>query len=120
MKLPSHMKMIPPPRIETPTSPPQAKITTPMTQLINNGGTLQAQTTVNDDTILPPPPPSTQTAAAVSAGSHAVSKIANEMSMHIANSISSNNPITDDSDDLPPPPPPPAITDESNYAVTEL
>ncbi|XP_064555662.1 protein tweety [Drosophila montana] len=140
MKLPPQMKAIPPPRIGTPTSPPPP--TAQVDAALQNGGG-------NDDAALPPPPMEAQTHLGTSVDATppksriqaANGKPGNGLALHnggggvgggggggvgvgggngggAAPSAGNAGTVLDDDDDLPPPPP--AITDESNYAVTEL
>ncbi|XP_030381329.1 protein tweety [Scaptodrosophila lebanonensis] len=125
MKLPPQMKAIPPPRIGTPTTPPppvQVAVSTGSVteNALHNGGDNGGS--AGEDSTLPPPPLEvTQTQAHQStdvtppkvrsavAGANGKATLNNGVAMHNG---------MDDDDDLPPPPP--AISDESNYAVTEL
>ncbi|XP_017156197.1 protein tweety [Drosophila miranda] len=134
MKLPPQMKAIPPPRIGTPTSPPPPSAQ-PTQMLSESGGAavvgLQngGPNNNSEDTSLPPPPLEAQTAHHVEAtppksrmGQAANGKAGNGLALHngggsVATAAGVGSTVDDD-DDLPPPPP--AITDESNYAVTEL
>lgn len=132
MKLPPQMKAIPPPRIGTPTSPPppaaqpaqNLNLSLNDAQMQNGGGNN------NDDAALPPPPMESQThlgntvdATPPKSRAQTVNgKAANGLALHNGGATAAATAVAgvviDDDDDLPPPPP--AITDESNYAVTEL
>lgn len=122
MKLPPQMKAIPPPRIGTPTSPPPPAndangIGPAGLQNGGGGGGGGGGTNANEDTSLPPPPLEAQAEAgkARMGPGAANGKILHNGTGGPGGVVTSGG---DDDDDLPPPPP--AITDESNYAVTEL
>ncbi|KAH8345396.1 hypothetical protein KR084_012186 [Drosophila pseudotakahashii] len=131
MKLPPQMKAIPPPRIGTPTSPPPP-VAQPLSEanggvpsgLQNGGG--GGGGNANEDTSLPPPPLEAQAEATKGRmGPGPGGPAANGKVLHNGGGGGGGGVVggggggaVDDDDDLPPPPP--AITDESNYAVTEL
>lgn len=144
MKLPPQMKAIPPPRIGTPTSPPPPAAQPATDAALQNGGggvggVAGNGATIMDDATLPPPPLEAQqthlanTVDATPPKSRAQAangKPGNGLALHnggggaaVAGGAAvgaggAAGVVMDDDDDLPPPPP--AITDESNYAVTEL
>ncbi|XP_043864557.1 protein tweety isoform X2 [Drosophila mojavensis] len=148
MKLPPQMKAIPPPRIGTPTSPPPPTAQADTVQQNGGGGGGGGSGGPNnDDASLPPPPMEAQTHLGNSAdnappkprlqaangkagnglvllngagggGGGAGAAGAGAAAAAAAGANVGNPGVLDDDDDLPPPPP--AITDESNYAVTEL
>lgn len=132
MKLPPHMKVISPPRIENPSQTqlhpqngngnghingqamtpqnPSPPLTVTQQQQQQQQQIQQQQSqqgSTNNQTKSPPPP------SAVSMSS-SPPKLGNNQQMNANNSLPNG-----DDQDLPPPPPP-ALNDDSNYAVTEL
>lgn len=134
MKLPPQMKAIPPPRIGTPTSPPPpAAQPTADAPLQNGGGVgVGGNGPVMDDASLPPPPLEAQqthlgntvdatppkSRAQTANGKAGIGIALLNGGGSAVGGAAAVAGVMDDDDDLPPPPP--AITDESNYAVTEL
>ncbi|XP_023031024.1 protein tweety [Drosophila willistoni] len=129
MKLPPQMKAIPPPRIGTPTSPPPPQA--PQATQMHDNGSGDGGTN-GEDTSLPPPPleatqQTQQTPPKARVPAAANGKAGNGLALHNGGGAvagtgggSAGGGTTNDVDDDDLPPPPPAITDESNYAVTEL
>ncbi|XP_055910663.1 protein tweety [Eupeodes corollae] len=120
MKLPPHMKVISPPRIENPSL-------TPSSQSQNGGNNHmngQAMTTTSNPsppstTVTPTPPGATNTQTKSPPPPSAVSMGSSPPKVGTPLMSANNNLSNGDDQDLPPPPPP-ALNDESNYAVTEL